>query len=159
MVVIHWFQPGGLTTPPPNPCAHRYYYRFTCGEYKSPIGRTKTFTRGELDELIFAAVSCANWGARWGRADQGFCFTPFAGRVGRPACHSAAPATGKRSPRSDARPWASAPVPQLLSQQPGAGFGYFHVYKEIAKVDNLDFVVQGGEEGAPGQGHAARPCS
>ncbi len=38
-----------------------YYFRFRIGDTKSPIGRTRTLPVGEVDNLRFAVVSCANW--------------------------------------------------------------------------------------------------
>lgn len=38
-----------------------YAYRFRFGDTVSPIGRTRTLPRGDVDRLRFAIVSCANW--------------------------------------------------------------------------------------------------
>ncbi|KAI3430585.1 hypothetical protein D9Q98_005178 [Chlorella vulgaris] len=64
----------------------RYYYTFTCGQERSVMGITKTAAAGPLENLVFATVSCCNW-----------------------------------------------------------GFGYFHVYDLLSKVDELDFVVHCGD--------------
>jgi len=41
-----------------------YYYQFEAEGKKSPIGRTKTFPQGEVEELKIGAVSCSNY--EWG---------------------------------------------------------------------------------------------
>ena len=38
-----------------------YFYRFSAGEAASPIGHTRTLPEGDVEELRFAVVSCANW--------------------------------------------------------------------------------------------------
>ena len=38
-----------------------YYYRFIALDKTSPVGRTKTLPRGDVDSLKFAVVSCSNW--------------------------------------------------------------------------------------------------
>jgi len=38
-----------------------YYYRFRLGDTVSPTGKTRTLPQGQVDELSFAVVSCANW--------------------------------------------------------------------------------------------------
>lgn len=38
-----------------------YYYCFHAGDAVSDIGRTRTLPEGEIDQLRFAVVSCANW--------------------------------------------------------------------------------------------------
>ena len=65
--------------------SRHYYYRFSSGKLVSPVGRTKTTADGPLEEMLFALVSCSNW-----------------------------------------------------------GWGYFHVYDLVSKVDNLDLVVHCG---------------
>ncbi|GAB4817815.1 hypothetical protein N2152v2_004861 [Parachlorella kessleri] len=66
--------------------SRHYYYRFSSGKLASPVGRTKTTADGPLEEMLFALVSCSNW-----------------------------------------------------------GWGYFHVYDLVSKVDNLDLVVHCGD--------------
>ena len=38
-----------------------YFYRFRAGEAMSDIGRTRTLPDGDIEQLRFAIVSCANW--------------------------------------------------------------------------------------------------
>ena len=38
-----------------------YFFQFRAGDATSPVGRTRTLPEGEIDELRFAIVSCANW--------------------------------------------------------------------------------------------------
>lgn len=38
-----------------------YFFRFRAGDAASPTGRTRTLPEGDIDELHFAVVSCANW--------------------------------------------------------------------------------------------------
>ncbi|MBB86321.1 alkaline phosphatase D family protein [Abyssibacter sp.] len=40
-----------------------YYYRFSVGETRSPVGRTKTLPVGSVDRLRFAFTSCSNYPA------------------------------------------------------------------------------------------------
>ena len=40
-----------------------YYYAFTCGGQRSPVGRTKTFPSGAAAHLRFAMYSCAKFSA------------------------------------------------------------------------------------------------
>ncbi|MFZ5619035.1 MAG: alkaline phosphatase D family protein [Pseudomonadota bacterium] len=42
------------------PGAH-YFYRFSVGDARSPVGRTKTLPTGALDAARFAVVSCSNY--------------------------------------------------------------------------------------------------
>ncbi len=39
----------------------RYHYRFSVGEARSPVGRTRTLPEGRLDAARFAVVSCSNY--------------------------------------------------------------------------------------------------
>ncbi len=38
-----------------------YYYQFTAGSDRSPVGRTKTLPVGPVDEVVLAIVSCSNY--------------------------------------------------------------------------------------------------
>ena len=38
-----------------------YYYRFLLGDEASPVGRTRTLPKGDIDAVRLAVVSCANW--------------------------------------------------------------------------------------------------
>lgn len=40
-----------------------YFYRFSRGERRSPVGRTKTLAVGSIDSVKLAAISCANYPA------------------------------------------------------------------------------------------------
>ncbi len=40
-----------------------YYYQFDFGGFSSPIGRTKTAPKGEIDQVRLAVVSCSNYEA------------------------------------------------------------------------------------------------
>ncbi|MEM6850421.1 MAG: alkaline phosphatase D family protein [Pseudomonadota bacterium] len=39
----------------------RYYYQFSVGETRSPVGRTRTWPDGPAEEARFAVVSCSNY--------------------------------------------------------------------------------------------------
>ena len=43
--------------------ASRYYYRFTYGAERSPVGRTKTLPTGNVNQAKLAVLSCANFPA------------------------------------------------------------------------------------------------
>ncbi len=43
------------------PAGRTLYYQFAANGRQSPVGRTKTLPRGELDELVVAIVSCSNY--------------------------------------------------------------------------------------------------
>ncbi len=38
-----------------------YYYRFLLGDEASPVGRTRTLPKGDINAVRLAVVSCANW--------------------------------------------------------------------------------------------------
>ncbi|HEX6858751.1 MAG TPA: alkaline phosphatase D family protein [Caulobacteraceae bacterium] len=38
-----------------------YYYRFSVGGSKSPVGRARTLPKGKTDEVVLAVASCALW--------------------------------------------------------------------------------------------------
>ncbi|MES1157404.1 MAG: alkaline phosphatase D family protein [Alphaproteobacteria bacterium] len=39
----------------------RYFYGFLAGDQKSPVGKTRTLPRGQLDQIKIAVVSCASY--------------------------------------------------------------------------------------------------
>jgi alkaline phosphatase D len=39
-----------------------YYYRFKVGQHTSPVGRTKTLPKGNIEQARFAVVSCSHFG-------------------------------------------------------------------------------------------------
>ncbi len=38
-----------------------YYFRFAANDAQSPVGRTRTLPRGNLDQLVIAVASCSNY--------------------------------------------------------------------------------------------------
>jgi len=45
--------------------AHWYWYRFTAGDARSPVGRTRTAPTGNVERLRFAVASCQHYEQGW----------------------------------------------------------------------------------------------